>query len=453
MAELTDRTLRKKWAGKDEWLSDGGSRGAGRLVAKLAESGVSFYFQYYQVGRRRFMPIGAFDAKGTRGVTLLQARDQAHAWSVLLRKGVSDLHGYQLDLEKERLAKREAALAAEKAKAEAASHASLKKLLDTYVSHLERLGKQSSTDVRLLFDQHLYRTRPEIAKRIAAEVTIDDFVGILGQVIEAGKGRTAAKLRSYLRAAYALAMRAKTDPDVPEVMRTFGISSNPLASVSALSKYNKARNRVLSADELAHFMRRLNGLPEGVKRDVLLLAIHLGGQRPSQLLRARLVDLDLEARTLTLSDPKGAREQARVHMLPLTDTCLKTLRRLAERSKAFSQDLYGRSQPLFSTSGKTLLRIETVSAQVNEIVNVMLAAGEIRERFELRDIRRTAETLLASLKVSSDVRAQLQSHGLGGVQARHYNRHSYMTEKTEALHLWEQYLSGLTVRAAGCERH
>jgi len=453
VAELTDRTLRKKWAGKDEWLSDGGSRGAGRLVAKLAESGVSFYFQYYQDGRRRFMPIGAFDAKGTRGVTLLQARDQAYAWSVLLRKGISDLHGFQEDLDKERQQQRAAQAADEKAKAEAVSRGSLKNLLDAYLGHLERLGKQSATDVRLLFDKHIYRARPDLASRLAAEVSVEDFVDVLGHVIQATKGRTAAKLRSYLRAAYALSMRAKTDPDVPEVMRTFGILSNPLASVSALSKYNKARNRVLSADELAHFMQRLNELPEGVKRDVLLLAIHLGGQRPSQLLRARLVDLDLEARTLTLSDPKGAREQARVHILPLTDTCLEALRRLAERSKAFSHDPQGRSQPLFSTSGKTLLRIETVSAQVTDIVNGMLAAGELRERFELRDLRRTAETLLASLKVSSDVRAQLQSHGLGGVQARHYNRHSYMTEKTEALHLWEQYLSGLTVRAAGCERH
>ena len=40
MAILTDRSLRRKWAGKDEWLSDGGSRGAGRLVAKLSAGGI-----------------------------------------------------------------------------------------------------------------------------------------------------------------------------------------------------------------------------------------------------------------------------------------------------------------------------------------------------------------------------------------------------------------------------
>jgi len=32
--------------------------------------------------------------------------------------------------------------------------------------------------------------------------------------------------------------------------------------------------------------------------------------------------------------------------------------------------------------------------------------------------------MLAAMGVSSDVRAQLQSHGLGGVQSRHYDRHT-----------------------------
>jgi len=37
----------------------------------------------------------------------------------------------------------------------------------------------------------------------------------------------------------------------------------------------------------------------------------------------------------------------------------------------------------------------------------------------------------------------LQSHGLGGVQSRHYDRHTYMDEKREALQRWEQHLRAL----------
>ncbi len=39
----------------------------------------------------------------------------------------------------------------------------------------------------------------------------------------------------------------------------------------------------------------------------------------------------------------------------------------------------------------------------------------------------------ASLGIGREVRAQLQSHGLGGVQDRHYDDHDYMPEKRAAL--------------------
>ena len=44
---------------------------------------------------------------------------------------------------------------------------------------------------------------------------------------------------------------------------------------------------------------------------------------------------------------------------------------------------------------------------------------------------------------TSDVRAHLQSHGLGGVQKRHYDRHEYALEKRSALELWVAHLERL----------
>lgn len=62
------------------------------------------------------------------------------------------------------------------------------------------------------------------------------------------------------------------------------------------------------------------------------------------------------------------------------------------------------------------------------------------ETFDLRDIRRTCETMLAGLGINRDTRAQLLSHGLSGVQAAHYDRHTYTDEKRAALVAWEQRL-------------
>lgn len=85
------------------------------------------------------------------------------------------------------------------------------------------------------------------------------------------------------------------------------------------------------------------------------------------------------------------------------------------------------------------LRKETLAALVEEIEAAMQAEGQVeRGAFSLRDLRRTAETQMAALGISSDVRAQIQSYGLGRIQARHYDRHDYMPEKRVALQQWAQ---------------
>jgi len=215
------------------------------------------------------------------------------------------------------------------------------------------------------------------------------------------------------------------------------------ASIGALSKYNRSRTLTLNAEELSQFVRRLQSLPATPKRDLVLLCLQLGGQRPSQLLRVRLVDLDLSARTITLYDPKGARAQPRTHILPAPDAALFILKSLADKATALPANGDGKSPLLFTSDGHRGLRVETVSALVNSLASEMLVTKELRERFELRDLRRTCETMLAALGVSSDIRAQVQSHGLGGVQARHYDRHNYMAEKRSTLETWNQHLQAL----------
>lgn len=435
---LTVLGLRARWGGKDVWRSDGGARGAGRLVARIMEDGVTFYFQYFVPGQgkevKRSLPLGEYDETGRRGLSLSQARDRAASLARLYRDGVTDLHGHferqREAAERSRKAEEEAVLRA----AEDAQRGSLYQLLNTYVGHLEKHGKQSARDVRSIFNTHVLEIEPDMAARKATEVTVDDFVSLISRLTEAGKGRTAAKLRSYLRAAYSLAISSRTDPDAPIALHAFGIETNPVASVGArrLSKYNRARKRVLDAFELGAFLRRVDALDDGAQKDVLQLLLLLGGQRPTQLLRVTPVDVNLQMRTVTLYDGKGARAEPRRHVLPLVKQAAEILE---HRLKRASDGI-----PLFSTDDRTTMRHETISVLVSEISAEMCEAKEAREDFELRDLRRTAETMMASLKVPSDVRAQLLSHGLGGVQNRHYDHHDYALEKKRALERWGRHL-------------
>jgi integrase len=145
--------------------------------------------------------------------------------------------------------------------------------------------------------------------------------------------------------------------------------------------------------------------------------------------------VDLSAEIVTLYDPKGARHQPRRHVVPLVGDAATILSR---RLKMLTD-----GEPVLSTDTRTCMRPETVSVAVAEIAQDLVKAREVREPFQLRDVRRTVETMLASLGVSSDVRAQLQSHGLGGVQQRHYDRHDYLGEKRQALELWARHLERL----------
>lgn len=349
---------------------------------------------------------------------------------------------------------REAArAAAEKAAAEAAAaeaireaqaatdaieRYTLKKLLAAYVAHLEKQGKQSAGDAENIFANHCTKGHPEFAAKPANAITSREIATMLRTLTEAGKGRTAAKLRSYLSAAYALAARAVLDPDAPAAFLPFNVEANPAQATPALSKYSRALERALADPELRAFWKALNGAPDSVARDALLLLLLLGGQRPAQLLRATVADVDTHAKVLRLHDPKGKRAQPRAHALPLTDAAMEVVERCIARAER------QKSNWLFSTHGKKHLRPETVTQVSADIAAELLKAPKservVKATFQLRDIRRTCETAMARMGISKDVRAQIQSHGLGGIQGRHYDKHTYMPEKTAALTAWAAHL-------------
>jgi integrase len=282
--------------------------------------------------------------------------------------------------------------------------------LTAYIEHLQRAGKPSAKDAANIFKNHVF-VDAVLSDCHASLVTTDDFVNLVSKVVVAGHGRTAAKLRSYAHAAYALGIRAKTNPAASPEIRTFDIKVNPLASIDALAQFNKTRDRNLSAPELAAFLKRIHAQPIDVRRDALEVCICMGGQRPTQLLRLRRTEVDLSAQIITLYDPKGRRQQPRLHVVPLT----KRASQILERRIA---GLTGNA-PVFSTDGCSGLDRGTLTNYVTAIADDMVKAKEAHQHFTLRDIRRTLETLMASWGVSSDTRNHIQSHGLGGVQQRH----------------------------------
>lgn len=432
---ITDAWLRRPWkdGDRDQWLSDGGTRGAARLVAKRAKSGVTFYFQYFDTSKRkRFLHISPYDANGRRGLSLQAARDRASELSKISRSVSRNLHDHFAELrrqeeEAKRIEEEQARIAEEHARS-----CTLRQLVDMYVQYLHKnRSAKWANNVEGLVRIHLYETFPALLNRRASTVTSDDFVEVIGSAVRDAGGTTAIHLRACLHAAFNMALRAKTNPLIPAELRAFGIASNPISAISAMAELKKVGERNLSRAELGCFLRRLAAKPQ-VKSDVLLACLYLGGQRPTQLLRITTNHVDLASARVTIWDPKGKRTAPREHLLPMTDPALEIFRRRMSAAKP--------GGPVFSYSGDKATTTGLASHYVGEISELMLEAGECTERFTLKDVRRTCETILASMGVPKHVRGHIQSHGLSGVQDRTYDKYDYAVEKREALERFGQLL-------------
>src|SRR6267143_7065722 len=86
---------------------------------------------------------------------------------------------------------------------------SMQALLDSYVGYLRRSAKQSHRDVKSIFKKNVLDPWPQFAGMRAADIQAAHITPMLRKLVDAGKGRTAGKLLSYLRSAFALAARAE----------------------------------------------------------------------------------------------------------------------------------------------------------------------------------------------------------------------------------------------------
>jgi len=416
MTTLTTRKLAALKPGK--WASDGGPRGAGALVArKLLHGATIFYFRYTAPsGQRHVIPLGEY---GGHALTLERARASAAKLSIRYRSGDRDL---RVALEAEQSAKQ--ANQADK------RTRTLGALLEAYADQLVRSGKSSARSVRAELRHHVRDAWHKLWAAPLEDVTADDLLAIVAEPANAGKLRQAEKVRAYLRAAFAAGMKARHNANALPALRALRITANPAASLTPIEGANRARNRALSLAELRAYWQRIQAPEHGALRFHLLT----GCQRIRQLARATEASFDVDTGSLRLLDYKGRRSEARQHHVPLLPDAIDAMR-----------DMHaGVDGPhLFTlTAGESGADYSGVSKRIRKVAEAMSANGELPGGFFTPgDLRRTVETRLADAGISRDARARLQSHGLGGVQERHYDRHDYLLETRRALEVLHRLLT------------
>lgn len=451
MAIFTNKTIEAavkaaKLLGTDVWKTEDGARGEGRLrLRAFPHGGVAYYYRYSLDGKQAQLRIDEDE--------LTKARGKADEYAALYRAGHRDLHTYLAQMQAEDDARREAAQREREAQAK---QGTLAQLLDAYVADMERRGKTSAKDVRGAFRIDVLNAFPKLAVRPAREVTPGDIAEILRHCLTRpvaskgrgarltkasasnGKKRQAAKLRSFLQAAFMFGLSNDLNPLRAGDAVQYGLAVNPARDVPTIEGANRAETWALTKDELRAVVLAVDELPER-RRSIAKTMLYLAGQRVEMLCRITWADLYDDGEhgpVMRLIDRKGGKgTPARDHLLPMTE-------RLAEVMAPLLA-LRGSEAPgPFTLRGKMAISPGTAQKIFQELGDALAAEGKTR-RFTWRNVRATVETHLAALGVNQERRAWLLSHGRSGVQAKHYDRYSYLPEKRQDLDRWARYLDQL----------
>jgi len=319
----------------------------------------------------------------------------------------------------------------EKKTAEAATFGDL---LTGYIDLLEMKGKKSARGVKTEITAGIEKKQAKIWKKRAVDIDLDDCVKVVAKIKDAGKLRQADKIRSYIRSAFSEAIKARGNVNAPAKLRNMNIKTNPARDMAKVEGSSQARTRALSLSEFRAYWNHVKELPEP-GRSIMMLHVLTGGQRTEQLTRATLHDIDRDTQTVTLLDYKGRRAEPRRHSIPLLPEALACIERLTGTG----------NYVVSCDGGKTPINGKYIAERVDKIREAMDKAKELEGgHFTPGTIRATIETRLAAkpYRQSSDVLGQLLSHGQGGVQARHYQHHTFHEEKLEALQMLYRMVEG-----------
>jgi len=204
-----------------------------------------------------------------------------------------------------------------------------------------------------------------------------------------------------------------------------GVEYNPAArlSVTDLVGAPTARDRILSDAELKLVWQAIETL--GYPFEHVFKLLILLGQRRDEITCCRWSELDFDNATLTI--PATRMKGHLVHTVPLPSMALEIFRTVPRFTGEFA----------FSRSGgqRAVSGIAAVKARLDGIV----AQTAQIPHWTTHDLRRTCRSNLAALGVPPVVAEAVIGHRQRGI-LQVYDRHSYSSEKRDALTLWQEKL-------------
>lgn len=415
------------------------------LQVRVYPSGAAdFRFRYTRGSKRYRMLLGI---SGAGGLSLADAFEAHHQAQRELALGLDPIH--------EREKRREAAALALQERAESGTVAEVVAQFVHRKLRAERWHAERGAWVRDEKTKTKARKRPDAAAALLGYVPP-------GSPAPRRKGKRketlvskygSLKARDLTKRQIIDLLDAMTDRGAPvSANRTYAllkqffnwaaakdlIPASPMAGVERPGGEERARERVLSADEIQTVW---NKLATAEMADPTRLAIKLllvTGQRRGELTQAKWSHFDLEGKRWTipaelLKSSHSRKTKTEAHIVPLSDLAIELLTELKNLTGegVFVLPAYADKTRSASYSDRVLSR----------------AVRENQKHFGIphwtpHDLRRTAASMMTSLKLPRLHVEKVLNHATGDI-AEVYDRHDYLPEKTTALEKWGGNLADL----------
>lgn len=325
-------------------------------------------------------------------------------------------------------------------------------LIDAYVEKWAKANKKASSaaeDERMLNKD----VRPAWGNRKAVNVTRQDVIALLDDIVARGSPIIANRVLAVVRKMFRWAVRQGIIP------------ISPAYEIDRPGGREVSRERVLTDEEIVEVWQATEQL--GPLYGPLFRLLLVTGQRRGEVAGMRRREIDETAKLWTI--PRSRTKNGLAHEVPLSPLALEVLRAAAPPEPADAADVGAPARPgprrrpgATKTKGKQAERdcvfasgrkgdvpvcefkgakrrldklILEARRRALEEAGLDPAEAEPMPHWTLHDLRRTMRTNLSRLRLDSEISERVINHVPQGVR-RTYDVHQYRDEKRGVLNAW-----------------
>jgi integrase len=281
-------------------------------------------------------------------------------------------------------------------------------LLDKFMSEYVRSGSGSLRSAAAIESAFNRLVKPQIGKVGIYDLKRSHIVSMLREAADKSGPVMADQTLAYLRKAFNwYAVNGEDDEFVSPIVR----------GMARTRPRERARDRVLSDDEIGQIWRALGGA--GIF-GALVKALLLTAQRRDEVAHMKRKEIGKDG---IWTIPAERYKTKRPNYVPLSPAALAVIE---------AQPIIDGCDYVFASRVKT--PFTAFGKNKAKLDKRLLGATKVDPipNWTLHDLRRTAKSLMARAGVRPDISERVLGHVIGGVEGT-YDRHSYIDEKRDAL--------------------